>query len=34
VVLGLLADNGVLHDGITEVIHHGRNCKNAAQPIV
>jgi hypothetical protein len=33
-VLGFLADDGVLHDGIAEVIHHRRNGEDAAQPLV
>jgi putative SOS response-associated peptidase YedK len=31
-VLGLLADDGVLHDGVAEVIHHRRDGEDAAQP--
>lgn len=30
-VLGLLADDWVLHDGVTEVIHHRRDGEDAAQ---
>ena len=33
-VLGLLADDGVLHDGVAEVIHHRRDGEDAAQPLV
>src|SRR5215203_2786297 len=33
-VLGLLADDRVLHDGVTEVIHHRRDGEDAAQTLV
>ena len=33
-VLGLLADDGVLHDGVAEVIHHRCDGEDAAQPLV
>ena len=33
-VLGLLADDGVLNDGIAEVIHHRCDGEDAAQPLV
>jgi hypothetical protein len=33
-VLGLLADDGIPHDGITEVIHHRRDDEDAAQPLI
>ena len=33
-VLGLLSDNGVLHDSVAEVIHHGCDSKDTAQPFV
>ena len=33
-VLRLLADDGVLHDGVAEVIHHRCDGEDAAQPLV
>jgi hypothetical protein len=33
-VLGFLADDGVLRDGVAEVIHHRRDREDAAQPLV
>ena len=33
-VLGLLAGDGVLHDGVAEMIHHRRDGEDAAQPLV
>ena len=33
-VLGLLADDGVLHDGVAEVIHHRRDGEDAPEPLV
>jgi len=33
-ILRFLADNGILHDGIAEMIHHSRDRKNAAQTLV
>ena len=33
-VLGLLADDGVLHDGVAKVVHHRRDGENATQPFV
>ena len=33
-VLGLLADNGVLREGVAEVIHHGSDGEDAAEPLV
>lgn len=33
-VLGLLADDRVLYDGVAEVIHHRRDGKDAPQPFV
>ena len=33
-VLGLLADDRVLHDGIAEVIDHRRDGEDAAEPLV
>jgi hypothetical protein len=32
--LGLLADHGVLHDGVAEVIHYRRDGEDAAQPLI
>ena len=33
-VLGLLANDGVLHDGVAEVIHHRRDGEYAPQPLI
>jgi hypothetical protein len=33
-VLGLLADDGVLHDGVAEVIHYRRDGEDAPQPLI
>ena len=33
-VLGLLTDDGVLHYGVAEVIHHRSDGEDAAQPLV
>ena len=33
-VLGLLPDDGILHDGIAEVIDHRRDGEDASQPLV
>ena len=33
-VLGLLADDGVLHDRVAEVIHHRRDGEYAPQPLI
>ena len=33
-VFGLLADDGVLHDGVAKVIHHRRDGEDAAQTLV
>jgi hypothetical protein len=33
-VLGLLADNGVLYDGVAEMIHHRRDGEDAAEPLI
>lgn len=33
-ILGLLTDDGVLHDGVAEVIHDRRDGENAAQPLI
>src|SRR5262245_20828430 len=33
-VLRLLADDGVLHDGVAKMVYHRRDGENAAQPLV
>src|SRR5829696_1358158 len=33
-VLGLLADDGVLHDGVAEVIHYRRDGEDTPEPLV
>jgi hypothetical protein len=33
-VLGLFADDGVLHDRIAEVVYHRRDGEDTAQPLV
>jgi hypothetical protein len=33
-VLGLLADDRILHDGVAEMIHHRRDGEYAPQPLI